>query len=97
MFDDRMEINLIRLKRYTDFLETQCQQIKTLCEIMEADLSLVTPAMDELNGQITAKNLRKNIENIRSTMPVSTEVYDRLVLIRKKLIELVYSQEGNQR
>ena len=97
MFDDVIDINLIQLKKYADFLDSQCGKIKTLCDIMEADLSLVAPAMDELNGQITAKNLRKNIENIRSTMPVCTEVYTRLDLVRQKLIELINMQEGNQR
>jgi len=95
MYDDLFEMNPWKMKQYTDFLETQCQKIKTLCDLMEADMTIATHAMDDINGKLAAKALERNVANIRSNMPIYTDVYDRLFLARKMLLEMLGEGGGN--
>ena len=89
MYDDPIVINDYKLKEYVDFLDVQCQGIKELCSAMESDIIIASAAMDTTNGKVVAKRVQNNIAAIHKNMPINTDVYDRLVLVRKKIKELI--------
>ena len=45
--------------------------------------------MDTTNGKVVAKRVQNNIAEIHKNMPIYTDVYDRLVLVRKKIKALI--------
>ena len=93
--DDKMNIDIKKLVDYTNFLEAHCKQIELLCKALESDMAFAVLCMDELNGKPTAKRLQDNIEQLRSNLPVGTDVYERLLEIRRQAEKLLGQEGGN--
>ena len=91
--DDVMYLDLKKLVDYANFLDAHCKQVELLCKALESDMSFAILCMDELNGKPTAKRLQNNIEQLRNSLPVGTDVYERLMAIQKKALEFL-GQEG---
>lgn len=87
MDDEIMNLHPYEILQYTNFLEQQCGKIKALCDAMQADLTLAYHAADELSGKEAALAIQRNINEISRNMPIYTALYNRLLLVRKKIIE----------
>ena len=93
IYDGKMEIDTKKLLDYANFMEDHCKRIETLCKALESDMAFAILCMDELNGKPTARRLQENIEQLRSNLPVGTDVYERLMEARKIILDLL-GQEG---
>ena len=87
-FGDQVIMHPYDMVKYMEFLETQCNDIKLLCQGMENDLAIIAYAMDDLNAKTTAMRLQRNIEAVRTNMPIYSDLYNRLALAVKLIKQL---------
>lgn len=87
MDNEAMKLNPKLILEYTNFLDKQCVEIKSLCNSLQADLTLAYYALDELSGKEAALAIQRNINEVSKNMPIYTELFVKMLQVRQKVID----------
>ncbi|MBO4696641.1 MAG: hypothetical protein J5643_05055 [Lachnospiraceae bacterium] len=82
-----MNLDTGKMGEYADFLETKCNEIRSLCGNMEELLSVATQCLDQESGRSAARRLQDCVENIMKSVPIAEDASKRLVLAKKRVEE----------
>lgn len=78
-----MNVDTVRMQEYADFLEDHSHQIIQLCDNLEQALSMAVQCLDQESGRSAAQRMTQNLENIKSSVPISDDACKRLILSKK--------------